>query len=359
MRPLALPFLLVSLAPLVAAGCDGDGDLAPGFEDRQIVVDFADQVVVPTYQLLATRLTALDAATAELAATPDEARLSAARAAWIAARQPWEQSEGFLFGPVDALGYDPALDSWPVNRTDLDAVLASGAPFTPAFIEGLQETQKGFHTVEYLLFGDGGTRTAASLGARELAYLTAISGELATIGGDLAASWTTGVSGLPPYRDVLVTAGEAGNTAYPSLTAAVQELLDGMIGICDEVANGKIADPYDAHDPELVESQFSYNSLADFQDNLRSVQNTYLGAVPLAGTSGRGLTAYVADLDPTLDARLRAEIDAAIAAIAAIPGPFRDAITTPSAYASIEAAQTAVRRVQTTLEQDVSPLVLR
>ena len=54
--------------------------------------------------------------------------------AWVAARVPWEQSEGFLFGPVDTFGYDPAMDSWPVNRTDLDAVLASGQAFTPEYI---------------------------------------------------------------------------------------------------------------------------------------------------------------------------------------------------------------------------------
>jgi hypothetical protein len=132
-----------------------------------------------------------------------------------------------------------------------------------------------------------------------------------------------------------------------------------MIGICDEVANGKIADPYDAHDPVLVESQFSYNSILDFQDNLRSVESAYTGGSALAGTTGRGLSDWVAERNPTLDARVKAEIAASIAALGLIPPPFRDAITNPAAYDEIEAAQAAIRTLQDTLEQDVRSLVLQ
>jgi uncharacterized iron-regulated protein len=139
---------------------------------------------------------------------------------------------------------------------------------------------------------------------------------------------------------------------------AAQEILGGMIGICDEVANGKIADPYDAHDPTLVESQFSYNSIADFQDNMRSVEAAYTGGSALAGTDGRGLSDWIAERDAALDARVRQEIAAAIAAIGAIPPPFRTAITTPSSYDEIEAAQAAVRALQGTLEGAASARVL-
>ncbi len=346
-------------AILGSAACGTDGDVAEGFNDRQIIVDFADKVAVPTYALLATRVDGLAAAAEALAASPTAGGLAGAQDAWIGARQPWEQSEGFLFGPVDTFGYDPAMDSWPVNHTDLDAVLASGAAFTPEYIGNLQETQKGFHTVEYLLFGVDRSKTAGDLTARELEYLAAITSELSTVAHALASSWTDSIDGRPAYRDVLATAGESGNSAYPSLTAAAQEILDGMIGICDEVANGKIADPYDAHDETLVESQFSFNSILDFQDNMRSVENAYTGGVPLAGTTGRGLSAYIAELDPELDARVKSEIQSAIAAIGAIPAPFREAITTPSSYDEIEAAQAAIRALQTTLERDVQPLMLR
>lgn len=349
--------LLATTSLLVA--CGDDEEIGSSFDDRQLVTDYADKVVIPTYQLLASRLEALHESVQELVAEPSPANLDAARQAWIEARVPWEQSEAFLFGPVDFNGYDPALDSWPLNKNDLDAVLASNAEFTPTFVASLQETQKGFHTVEYLLFGVNRAKTADSLTSRELAYLEAIANEMKEIGAALAASWTTSVDGQPAYRDVFVTAGEAGNSAFPSLVSAAQQIVEGMSTICDEVANGKIADPYDAHDTTLVESQFAWNSIADFQDNLRGVQNVYLGSMPLAGTSGRGLSDWVAERDPELDARVKAEIEAAIEAIGAIPAPFRDAINDPAAYAAIEAAQEAVRHVQNTLERDVLALLNR
>lgn len=354
-----MPRITVVAALLVTVACVPEEHVAAGLDDPQVIVDFADVVVVPTYQLLATRIDALHTAAQTLAAQPSDPTLTAAQDAWLAARVPWEQSEGFLFGPVDTFGYDPAMDSWPVNHTDLDAVLASGDALTADYVANLQETQKGFHTAEYLIFGSARSKTAADLTARELEYLTAITAELNVVAHALAASWTESVDGRPPYRDLLATAGESGNAAYPSLAAAAQEILDGMIGICDEVANGKIADPWDAHDANLVESQFALNSIADFQDNLRSVENAYTGAVPAAGTAGDGLTSYVAAQDAALDERVRGEITAAIAALGAIPPPFSTAITDDDAGDDIEAAQAAIRALQATLEGDVQPLVLR
>ena len=218
---------------------------------------------------------------------------------------------------------------------------------------------KGFHTVEYLLFGENNDRVVTDLTPRELEYLTGLTQELVDVSGALQASWTTApAGGGQSYRDVFATAGQAGNTAYPSLSAAAQEILVGMSAICDEVANGKIADPYDAHDPNLVESQFSFNSQDDFANNLRSVLNAYTGDVIDAGSTGRGLDELVKLTYPGLDARFHLELDDAIAKINAIPRPFRTAITTPASYPAIEAAQAAVRTVQATIDGDLTTEIL-
>jgi putative iron-regulated protein len=360
--------ILVTLAPraalliavsMSAFACSDDEELdGANFTDAAIITDYADKVVVPTYTLLATRAMALEAAVSTLAATPNDTNLSAAKTAWVATRVPWEQSEAHLFGPVSANGYDPAMDSWPVNVTDLNAVLASSNALTQAYVSGLPEEQKGFHTLEYLLWGEDSNKPAAALTARELEYMKALAAELTNVTGQLATSWTAGVMGAPAYRTVFTGAG-TGSTAYPSLGAAAQEILDGMSGICDEVANGKIADPFDAHDPQLVESQFSFNSLLDFSDNMRGVLNAYTGDAAAAASTGRGLTDFVVEKDPALDAQFRAEIQAALDALAAIPAPFRTAITTPAAYPMVEAAQTAIRKVQATIDGPLKKVVLQ
>jgi uncharacterized iron-regulated protein len=351
----------LALAAVLAA-CGGDGGDggggAGGFDDRPIITDYADRVVIPTYQLLRERAVALDAAAAVLAEETGDDNLEAARQAWVDMRVPWEQSEAFLFGPVSAQGWDPAMDDWPLNRDDLDGVLASGDDLTQEYIRSLPETQKGFHTIEYLLWGEDSAKAAADLTPRELEYLGALIEELTLITADLAQSWTEGVDGQDAYREVFTTAGEPANTTYPSLGAAVQEILDGMSGICDEVANGKIADPYDARDPDLVESQYSFNSLLDFQDNLRGALNAYTGDFPPGGTEGRGLDEWVAERDPALDRRFASEVQAAIDALGDIPAPFPQAVQDPANDGAIEAAQEAIRTVQDTIDRDLVGLVL-
>ena len=349
-----------TLLAMTLAACGGDdGGDGAAFDDQQILIDYADQVVIPTYDLLEAKATALDEAIIALDKDVSDQNLEAARTAWVETRVPWEQSEGFLFGPVSARGWDPAMDSWPLNRDDLEAVLASDEPITLDLVANLQETQKGFHTIEYLLWGQDSEKTAADLSDRELEYLLALSEELTLITADLAASWSEGVDGDAPYRDVFTTAGEPGNTQYPSIGSAAEEIMQGMVDICTEVAEGKIAGPYDERDPDLVESQYSFNSLLDFQDNMRSVLNAYTGDMPAAETEGNGLDAWVAERDPDLDAQLRSEIDAAIAALDAVPDPFPAAITDPANDDLIEAAQQAIATVQTTIEGDVIPLVLQ
>ncbi|MBZ0271730.1 peptidase M75 [bacterium] len=348
---------------LAPAGCgcgdDDDDDAGDGaFEDAEIIANYADNVVIATYAWLADEAAGLNLAVIAFGDDPSDGLLEAAREAWVDTRTPWEQSEGFLFGPVDSLGLDPALDSWPVNRNDLDAVLASDDELTEEYVANLDPTLKGFHTIEYLLFGEGGAKTAGDFTEREFSYLVAVTADLAGAADTLEKSWTEGVDGAEPYRDVFATAGQEGNTAYPSLTAAAQEIVDGMEGIADEVANGKIADPFDNQDPTLVESQFSYNSLRDFSDNIRGILNAYTGGVPGAGTSGRGLSDFVAERDPDLDARVKQTIDEAIDALAAIPHPFRDAITDEDAADEIVAAQEAIRALFQVIEQDLRALVI-
>lgn len=353
--------ILALSGALASCGSKHSGETTPENSqvvDKAVLTQFADGVVIPTYQELSKRAGALKIAVTALQGDHSEAKLTDARQAWIATREPWEQGEGFLFGPVDFNGYDPAIDSWPLNKTDLDQVLNAGAHLDATTVAALPGNQKGFHTVEFLLYGESSTKPVAALSAREIEYLSASSQALRDVAEALVKSWKDDVGGKEPYRQLFITAGESGNSTFPSLTAAAEEIVQGMIGICEEVADGKIAAPFDAGDPNLVESQFSYNSLEDFSDNLRSVENAYRGAAGAAvAPAGTSLADRVAARDPDLDARIKKELADAIAALGAIPPPFPVAIKNPEARPSIENAQEAVRKIRTTLLEELLPLV--
>lgn len=318
-----------------------------GTATRATIDAYVNSVVLDILGRLDSEASNLLSNVETFAANPSQTTLENARNSWIATRIPWEESETALFGPVDFRGFDPALDSWPVNRTDLQAVLDSDVALTDESVAALDPSLKGYHSIEFLLFGTGGSKTATEFTAREFDYLVSATRDLRNVASLLLRSWTEGLDGSVPYAGEFVSAGQ-GSSVYPSESSALEEIVRGMSTIADEVANGKIADPFDTRNTELVESQFSFNSITDFSSNIRGVQIAY----------ERSLSIFVADQNTELDARVRAQLASAIAALSAIPEPFRDAILLPANDPLITNAQREISAVQAILDGEVLPLVL-
>lgn len=128
--------------------------IAPTDAELTLAAQVVDNVIVPGYEALGVESTKLVAALAALTSGPSAATVEAARDQWRATRAPWESGEGHIFGPVDTLGVDPKVDSWPVDKNQLDGALG-GYDADLSDVDGFPVTMKGFHAIEYLLFGDG------------------------------------------------------------------------------------------------------------------------------------------------------------------------------------------------------------
>lgn len=368
----------------VLAACGGSGsdnssttpptpDNSFSFDATPMINNLTDNVIVAGYADLAAKAETALQTTQTLVATPNQANLEAAQDAWKASRQPWEQGESHIFGPVDSMGIDPHLDTWPLNTTDLQTVLASNASFDADTIREWNDDVQGFHTMEFLLFGDGVNDNEKDIGemtAAERDYLMAVAEVFRDYAKALDDAWQ--VSHNPqdanakPYAELLKEPGTSDNTFYSSELAVVEELINGLIGIVDEVGNGKIADPLGdavgSADTSKVESQYSWNSLADFADNIKGVRNVYQGE--FSGQADQpGLIDFVNAADSALATRIAAEIDDAIIKIQAIEGstgmPFRQAILDDDGRQRVQVAVDALTKLQTSLESDVLPLLSR
>ncbi len=345
-------YIILSILVLLISNCKKEAIVK---EEEQtieninavVLTHLSQYVAQGTYNDLENQAGLLFNTIQEFTTNPTDENLNKCKDLWKSTRLAWEQSEGFLFGPVSTNNIDPRIDTWPVNYTDLDSVLNSPAIFTDSYIDGLEDALKGFHPIEYLLFGNGGTKTAAQLTTRQKEYLLALAGNLKKLTADVAKSWNPSIANN--FSGEFEKAG-SGSSVYLTKRAAYEEIVNAMAGICDEVANGKIEEPFAAQDPSLEESPFASNSLADFINNIQSVQNVYLGGYK---TDGKGLEDIVRINNLSLDVTIKNKINNAITALKAITDPFGKAISTQPVQ--IKNAQTAINELKDVLEGSLMP----
>lgn len=277
---------------------------------RQVLANLVNNVIVPTYTNLANETEALEKTLNGL--TPNtitQAQINSACDDFKQARKYWEQSEAFLMGAASDFDVDPTIDSWPLNRSLLLSYFNNG--MNDDMLE--DATILGFHALEFILFRDGQPRKVAELqgndtyknfehisGAQELAYAQTICTLLKQRTFQLQCAWDGGKNssrlqvvkdaGLDyqtekglSFADNLTKAGISGSgSSFSTLKAAIAQVLSDDEGSCvaiaNEVGTAKIANPFSAGDVSYVESPYSYNSITDFCDNIRSIRNVWLGS---------------------------------------------------------------------------------
>lgn len=278
----------------------------------EVLNNLVDNVIVPTYTSLADNTEDLEKTLHGLtAASITQAQIDKACADFKAARLYWERSEAFLGGAAADFDIDPTIDSWPLNRSLLLTYLQSGrTDFSDEEIE--DATILGFHALEFLLFRNGQPRKAAEFqsndtytgfeqisGASELAYAQRICTLLKERTFQLQVAWegeknaaraaVVKAAGLEyqtekglSFGDNMKQAGKSNKSTFASLTDAIAQVLSDDEGscfaICNEVGTAKIANPFANGDIAYVESPYSYNSITDFADNIRSIRNIWLGS---------------------------------------------------------------------------------
>ncbi len=360
------------LAGLLFAACSQDKGIGEGtnndYDYTSMLNDYVDKTIIPSYASLKENSKQLLKATKDYKTSGSQADLDLVCSGWKATRVPWESSEAYLFGPVAFKNIDPLLDSWPLDQTQLDNVLASNQTLTADFVRnGLGAGLRGFHTLEYLIFREGSPRQTSDVSQREKEYMVAVAEVLRDDCITLWALW----AGVPdgsedatilasidvevgtPYGNEFKNAGKSGSR-YLSQTSAVEEMIQGMITISDEVGSQKIAGPVQSGNVLDVESWFSWNSLTDFTNNIIGIRNVYLNGFN-GSTPGTSLSAFVKDKDEAVDAEVKSKIEAAITAINNIPEPFRNSLNNKE---KTDAAIAALSNLNVVLTSKVLPLVV-
>lgn len=347
-KTILLSTLLIATAFTSCKKDKDDDTTTPAVTSSEILTDFTNKIALDYYNELNNKATALKNAVTTLQASQTSTNLQNAKQAWINARVEWEQCEGFLFGPVSTLSLDPAIDDWPVNRVDLDSLLASPVVFTQSYLNAAPTTLKGFHPIEYLLFGNNSQKQIGDFTAREFEYLTALAENLNSVTAQIENSWLESGGN---FQSQVINAGQSGSQ-YASRQDAMLEIANALIGIIDEVAAGKIEEPFVAQDSTLEESHFSKNTWTDFKNDLIGARNVYKCSYQ---ETGKGLTNFVNAHNKTLDTEILQQFDAAINNISAYTTTFGSAIFNQPA--AVLNTQTVLNNLKTKLEEGLIPLI--
>lgn len=321
---------------------------------RQVLTNLVNNVIVPTYTDLADDVEDLEKTLNGLTvSTITQAQIEKACADFKAARQHWERSEAFLGGAASDFSIDPTIDSWPLDRAELLDYFKGGMT---AEIED-ESTILGFHALEFILFRNGQNRKVSELqgndtyknfesvsGADELEYAQQVCKLLKERCFQLQVAWegeknaervavvkAAGLSyqtenGLS-YGENLTKAGIAGSkSTFPSLKDAIAQVLSddegSCVAICNEVGTAKIANPFTNGDIAYVESPYSYNSITDFQDNIRSIRNVWLGSLDGNAAQGSFHSFFAAVGQTVMNASVEDAFNSAINKIGGMPSPF-------------------------------------
>ncbi|GAA0795019.1 imelysin family protein [Marinobacterium sediminicola] len=298
----------------------------------------------------------LQAAIDTLLAKPTDANLKAAREAWIAARVPYQQSEVFRFGNAIVDDWEGKVNAWPLDEglidyvddthygseSDINAWYSANIIANPRLniggkqvnasridkallaetlheIDGVEaNVATGYHAIEFLLWGQdlngtqpgAGNRPATDFDTencsngncdRRGAYLKAATDLLVDDLTEMANNWKP----EGEARKQLAAKGERG--ALATITTGMGSLSYG------ELAGERTKLGLMLHDPEEEHDCFSDNThWSHFYDAL-GIRNVYLGEYSrMDGSrlSGPSLSSLTQALDPALDEKMRAHLDA-------------------------------------------------
>lgn len=311
----------------------------------------------------AAAATDLQKAVDALIASPSEATLKSARAAWLEARPWYQQTEGFRFGNPLVDEWEGRVNAWPLDEGLIDYVdvkvygeesdenelftanvianpalkigtmTIDASVITPELVRSLHEAADneanvatGYHAIEFLLWGQDLNGTGPGAGNRpytdfdpanctggncdrRAAYLKAATDLLVADLNEMAASWKEGGAARNDYlarndKDALWTILTGlGSLSYGELAGERMKL--GLL----------------LHDPEEEHDCFSDNTHNSHYYDVAGMWAIYSGTVPRRDGSvleGPGLEELAKAEAPQAAAKLDADMQATLAAFKAL-----------------------------------------
>lgn len=319
-----------------------------------VISSTIDNVIIPTYRLLAQRYDAFyQAATVLDHKTLTQNQINDVCRLFLSARNTYEYSESFFFGADAHFDVDADINQWPLDITLCEQYLNNGHSLVDP--SDWPSSIVGWHGIEYILFRDGKPRLVSNITARELQYIKTLSGQLRLRCYQLVCGWDTKANST--YKELLKAnhleytsplGGDYKTYMQKNFTAAQASSTilvgdHGMVGLADEISKSKLGRPYNYNNSSYIESPFSHMSLNDMLYNVASIQNLWYGQLvndkQVTQSQSNSFDHYFFVCQPELCNKVRKAIEQTQQAIKNIPAPFVSNYASPQVKYAIEQAE--------------------
>lgn len=230
-------FLLI--VTLIFAACQGDDDAGDGdstgndnFNRSEMLANWADNIIVPSFENFHEKTERLDEIAKAFAENPGATELKLLRTQYKVAYQEFQTVEMFQIGKAEEINYRSFLNTYPLNEEELESKIASGS-YNLELPSNF--AQQGFPALDYLLYSKGTageTLEFLNTNPDHINYLVSVAERINALTAEVTNSWQGG------YRDTFVS-----NTSSSS-TGSVDRFTNDYVMYYEKILrSGKIGYP--------------------------------------------------------------------------------------------------------------------
>ncbi|WP_183560444.1 imelysin family protein [Mucilaginibacter sp. SP1R1] len=335
--------IILSMAVFIACSKkSGSVDSKPtenGFDKGAMLVNYADNLIIPAYTTLQQQLGQLETAVNTFISSPTAANQQGLKPIFKNAYLQFEHVSVDQLGPAEKVLFTNFFNTFPTDNAVIDGNISRG---TYDLTLNSSINQQGFPALDYVLFGSNALQNLnGNRAANTKKYILDVLAHMKALNTDVLDKWKNS------YR-----AEFTGNTKSDA-GSPIAFMINQFAFEMDQLKGPRIGWPYGKQSggvqyPQNTEGYSAGISVALAVENLTSLKSMFNG-----NGSGKGMSDYLVALNKQqLSTDVIKQFDVTINSLKTIPDPLSTALINNKAQ--IDAAYREVQILLTLIKTDVA-----
>jgi uncharacterized protein len=322
---------------------------ATPYDKRALLVNLADNVILPDYNSFKSALDSLTISFSAFAASGSQGDFLAARAKLHEACVKYQHVSPYEFGPAETIVVRMNFNVFPADTVQINANISSGS-YTLATASNVDA--KGFPALDYLFYGNNTADSALvqlfTSSANRRQYVSDVIAEMSANLASVLNGWNSS------YYNTFI------NSLGTDVSSSIGFLVNQLNFELDYLKNSKVGIPLGKKTlgiplPDRCEAYYGAQSVEYAYETLLAIENMYLGR-SVAGNDGQGFDDYLDHLGiqyggGTLNAAIKNQFALAKSKLASIANPLSAQVVSNPAV--VEAAYTELMKLLVLLKTDM------